>query len=72
MHWIDLLGYAASASVLLTFCMSTMLPLRRRRDQQQRTFRNLRSDSTDLPSTFTASHPITCKRDPSDPDSAPY
>ena len=28
MHWIDLLGYAASASVLLTFCMSTMLPLR--------------------------------------------
>jgi CRP/FNR family transcriptional regulator, cyclic AMP receptor protein len=28
MSWIDLLGYAASASVLLTFCMSTMLPLR--------------------------------------------
>jgi hypothetical protein len=28
MSWIDLLGYAASASVLLTFCMSTMIPLR--------------------------------------------
>jgi CRP/FNR family transcriptional regulator, cyclic AMP receptor protein len=28
MSWIDLLGYAASASVLLTFCMSTMVPLR--------------------------------------------
>jgi hypothetical protein len=28
MHWIDFLGYAASASVLVTFCMSTMLPLR--------------------------------------------
>lgn len=28
MKWIDLLGYAASASVLLTFCMSTMVPLR--------------------------------------------
>ena len=27
-NWIDLLGYAASASVLVTFCMSTMLPLR--------------------------------------------
>jgi hypothetical protein len=26
--WIDLLGYAASVSVLATFCMSTMLPLR--------------------------------------------
>jgi hypothetical protein len=28
MNWIDFLGYAASASVLVTFCMSTMLPLR--------------------------------------------
>ena len=28
MHWIDLLGYAASAAVLATFCMSTMIPLR--------------------------------------------
>ena len=28
MTWIDLLGYAASASVLLTFCMSTMVTLR--------------------------------------------
>jgi CRP/FNR family transcriptional regulator, cyclic AMP receptor protein len=28
LNWIDLLGYAASASVLVTFCMSTMLPLR--------------------------------------------
>ncbi len=28
MRWIDLLGYAASASVLATFCMSTMVPLR--------------------------------------------
>src|ERR1700754_720249 len=28
MTWIDALGYAASASVLLTFCMSTMVPLR--------------------------------------------
>jgi len=28
MNWIELLGYAASASVLATFCMSTMLPLR--------------------------------------------
>lgn len=28
MNWIDLLGYAASASVLATFCMSTMVPLR--------------------------------------------
>jgi CRP/FNR family cyclic AMP-dependent transcriptional regulator len=28
MHWVDLLGYAASAAVLATFCMSTMIPLR--------------------------------------------
>lgn len=28
MSWIDVLGYAASASVLVTFCMSTMIPLR--------------------------------------------
>ena len=28
MSWIELLGYTASASVLLTFCMSTMVPLR--------------------------------------------
>lgn len=28
MNWIDLLGYAASVSVLATFCMSTMVPLR--------------------------------------------
>ena len=28
MSWIDVLGYAASASVLATFCMSAMLPLR--------------------------------------------
>jgi len=28
MDWVEFLGYAASASVLLTFCMSTMLPLR--------------------------------------------
>ena len=28
MHWITLLGYAASAAVLATFCMSTMIPLR--------------------------------------------
>jgi CRP-like cAMP-binding protein len=28
MNWIDILGYAASASVLTTFCMSTMVPLR--------------------------------------------
>jgi len=28
MSWIDVLGYAASASVLATFCMSTMIPLR--------------------------------------------
>jgi CRP/FNR family transcriptional regulator, cyclic AMP receptor protein len=26
--WIDILGYAASLSVLATFCMSTMVPLR--------------------------------------------
>jgi hypothetical protein len=28
MSWVDLLGYAASAAVLTTFCMSTMIPLR--------------------------------------------
>ena len=28
MTWIDVLGYLASASVLITFCMSTMVPLR--------------------------------------------
>jgi CRP/FNR family transcriptional regulator, cyclic AMP receptor protein len=28
MNWIDLVGYVASASVLATFCMSTMVPLR--------------------------------------------
>lgn len=28
MMWIDALGYAASAAVLATFCMSTMIPLR--------------------------------------------
>lgn len=28
MTWIDILGYAASVSVLATFCMSTMVPLR--------------------------------------------
>jgi uncharacterized membrane protein len=28
MLWINLLGYAASASVLATFCMSSMVPLR--------------------------------------------
>lgn len=28
MSWITLLGYAASAAVLATFCMSTMIPLR--------------------------------------------
>ena len=28
MWWVDLLGYAASAAVLATFCMSTMIPLR--------------------------------------------
>jgi hypothetical protein len=28
MTWVDILGYLASASVLATFCMSTMVPLR--------------------------------------------
>ena len=28
MNWVELLGYAASAAVLATFCMSTMMPLR--------------------------------------------
>jgi len=28
MLWIDLLGYAASVSVLATFCMNAMVPLR--------------------------------------------
>lgn len=28
MTWIDYLGYAASAAVFATFCMSTMIPLR--------------------------------------------
>jgi CRP/FNR family transcriptional regulator, cyclic AMP receptor protein len=28
MNWIDLVGYGASASVLVTFCMSNMVPLR--------------------------------------------
>ncbi|HZL36762.1 MAG TPA: cyclic nucleotide-binding domain-containing protein [Tepidisphaeraceae bacterium] len=28
MPWLDILGYAASAAVLATFCMSTMIPLR--------------------------------------------
>lgn len=28
MHWIEILGYAASAAVLTTFCMTTMIPLR--------------------------------------------
>jgi len=28
MSWVTLLGYAASATVLATFCMSTMIPLR--------------------------------------------
>lgn len=28
MTWVDMLGYAASAAVLATFCMSTMIPLR--------------------------------------------
>ncbi len=28
MAWVDILGYAASATVLATFCMSTMIPLR--------------------------------------------
>jgi CRP-like cAMP-binding protein len=28
MYWVTLLGYAASAAVLVTFCMTTMIPLR--------------------------------------------
>ena len=28
MTWIDFLGYAASTTVLATFCMNTMIPLR--------------------------------------------
>jgi len=28
MTWIDILGYAASAAVLMTFCMTTIIPLR--------------------------------------------
>ena len=28
MSWVTLLGYAASATVLATFCMNTMIPLR--------------------------------------------
>jgi CRP-like cAMP-binding protein len=28
MPWVDILGYAASLAVLVTFCMSTMIPLR--------------------------------------------
>ncbi len=28
MAWVEILGYAASAAVLATFCMSTMIPLR--------------------------------------------
>jgi CRP/FNR family transcriptional regulator, cyclic AMP receptor protein len=28
MYWIDFLGYGASLSVLATFCMNTMIPLR--------------------------------------------
>jgi len=28
MPWVDILGYAASAAVLATFCMSAMIPLR--------------------------------------------
>lgn len=28
MSWVDALGYAASATVFATFCMSTMIPLR--------------------------------------------
>jgi CRP/FNR family cyclic AMP-dependent transcriptional regulator len=28
MNWIELLGYAAVASVLATFCMRTKIPLR--------------------------------------------
>jgi len=27
MDWVNLLGYAAAASVLATFCMRTMIPL---------------------------------------------
>ena len=28
MFWIDMVGWAASAAVLATFCMNTMMPLR--------------------------------------------
>ncbi len=28
MSWVTLLGYAAPAAVLVTFCMNTMIPLR--------------------------------------------
>jgi len=28
MSWVEVLGYAASATVLASFCMSTMIPLR--------------------------------------------
>jgi CRP/FNR family cyclic AMP-dependent transcriptional regulator len=28
MNWVEMLGYAAAASVLATFCMRTMIPLR--------------------------------------------
>ncbi len=28
MSWVDINGYVASAAVLATFCMSTMIPLR--------------------------------------------
>ena len=28
MQWVDALGYAASATVLATFCMNAMVPLR--------------------------------------------
>jgi CRP/FNR family transcriptional regulator, cyclic AMP receptor protein len=28
MDWVNLLGYAAAASVLATFCMRTMIPIR--------------------------------------------
>jgi CRP-like cAMP-binding protein len=28
MSWVEILGYAASSTVLATFCMSTMIPLR--------------------------------------------
>ena len=27
MNWVEMLGYAAAASVLATFCMRTMIPL---------------------------------------------